>query len=81
MLLVIALRVMTIMHLRFALCGVVLRAAGILAVTLVAAVHTRLQGILITAVGLVMFIVAMLLIPRIKLNLGRRESLPVASPA
>jgi len=68
-LLVIAARSMTIMDARLALFGVVLPAAAILAVTLLAAIHTRLQGILITGTGLAMFIVAMLLIPRMKREL------------
>jgi len=70
-LVVVALRAGTIMPLRFALCGVVLPAATILALTLVAAIHTRLQGILITMTGMAMFIVAMLLIPRMQLSLHR----------
>ncbi len=37
----------------------------LLAVTLVAAIHTRLQGILITSVGMALFVVAMLLIPEV----------------
>jgi predicted cobalt transporter CbtA len=40
--------------------------ALLLAVTLVAAVHTRLQGILITVVGMTLFTVAMQLLPRAK---------------
>ncbi len=63
---VIAIRSMTIMSLRLALLGIVLPAAAILAVTIMAAIQTRLQGILITGAGFVMFIVAMLLIPRLK---------------
>jgi hypothetical protein len=74
-LLVIAIRSTTIMGLRLGLCGAVLPAAAILAVTLLAAIHTRLQGILITATGMALFIAAMLLLPRI--NLARRwESQP-----
>ena len=65
-LLVIAVRSVTIMGVRLALFGTVLPAAAILIVTLVAAIHTRLQGILITGTGLAMFIVAMSLIPRMK---------------
>src|SRR5204862_744299 len=61
-LLVIAIRSATIMDLRLALFGTLLPAAAILAITLVAAIHTRLQGILITAGGLAMFIEPMLLI-------------------
>jgi len=65
-LMVIALRSATIMSLRLALLGTVLPAAVILAVTLAAALHPRLQGILITAVGMALFTVAMLLLPRLK---------------
>lgn len=68
-LVIIALRAVTIMGWRLALCGTVLPAVLILTVTLVAAIHTRLQGILITGTGIALFIVAMLLIPRMKLNL------------
>jgi prepilin-type N-terminal cleavage/methylation domain-containing protein len=68
-LLVIAIRSVTIMGVRLALFGAVLPATAILAVTLVAAIHTRLQGILITGTGLAMFIVAMLLIPLMKREL------------
>jgi prepilin-type N-terminal cleavage/methylation domain-containing protein len=65
-LLVIAIRSITIMGLRLAILGTILPAAAILTVTLVAAIHTRLQGIIITGVGIGLFIVAMLLIPRMK---------------
>ena len=65
-LVVIAIRAVTIMGWRLALFGTVLPAVTILAVTLVAAIYTRLQGILITGTGIALFIV---LIPRMKLNL------------
>jgi hypothetical protein len=71
-LLVIAIRSVTIMGLRLALFGTVLPATVILAATLIAAIHTRLQGILITCMGIAVFIVAMLLIPRLK----REKPLP-----
>jgi hypothetical protein len=67
-LLVIAIRSLTIMGLRLALFGVVLPAAILFTFALVAAIHTRLQGILITGMGMAVFIVAMVLIPRLKLN-------------
>jgi prepilin-type N-terminal cleavage/methylation domain-containing protein len=67
-LLVIALRSITIVGLRLGLAGTVLPAGLILAVTLIAAIHPRLQGILITGAGLALFIVAMLLAPRLKLE-------------
>ena len=65
-LVIIAIRAVTIMGIRLALFGTVLPAVAILSVTLVAAIHTRLQGILITGMGIAVFTVAMLLIPRIK---------------
>jgi prepilin-type N-terminal cleavage/methylation domain-containing protein len=65
-LLVIGLRCATIMGVRLALSGVVVPAAAILAITLLAALHTRLQGILITIVGIALFVLAMLLMPRLK---------------
>jgi prepilin-type N-terminal cleavage/methylation domain-containing protein len=77
-LLIIAVRSVTIMGARLALFGAILPAAVILSLTLVAATHTRLQGILITGTGLAMFIVAMLLIPRIKRELEKTgESKPI----
>jgi hypothetical protein len=75
-LLVIAVRSVTIMGLRLALFGTVLPAAAIFAVTLIAAVHTRLQGILITGTGIFVFIVAMLLLPRLKQEIKPRAPLP-----
>jgi prepilin-type N-terminal cleavage/methylation domain-containing protein len=63
---IIAVRALTIMRPRLALLGTLLPAAMIMAVTLLAATHTRLQGILITAVVMALFILAMLLIPRLK---------------
>jgi prepilin-type N-terminal cleavage/methylation domain-containing protein len=65
-LIIITVRAVTIMRARLALLGVVLPAAVMLAVTLVAATHKQLQGILITCVGMAVFIIAMTLIPRIK---------------
>ena len=79
-LLVIAGRTVSIMGLRLALFGAVLPAAVILAITLIAATHTRLQGILITGMGMAMFVVAMMLIPRMKLNLRPGEPKLPAEP-
>ena len=62
----IAIRAITIMHLRLAVTGVVLPAVLILSLTLLAAIHPRLQGILITIAGIALFVVAMLLLPRFK---------------
>jgi len=80
-LVVIAIRAVTIMDFRLALCGTVLPAAAILAVTLVAAIHTRLQGIVTTGTGMAVFIVAMLLIPRMKLNHTRPAGPQLATAA
>lgn len=65
-LVIIAVRSVTMMNVRLALAGVVLPGAALLGVTLAAALHPRLQGILITGVGMALFIAAMLLIPRMR---------------
>jgi prepilin-type N-terminal cleavage/methylation domain-containing protein len=67
-LVVIAIRSITIMGWRLALCGTILPATAILALALLAAIHPRLQGILITITGIALFIVAMLLIPRMRIE-------------
>jgi hypothetical protein len=64
----IGVRAVTIIGMRLGLAGIVLPALVILVLTLLAAVHTRLQGILITAFALALFIVAMVLIPKIKIS-------------
>src|SRR5262249_5915549 len=69
-LVIIGVRAVTLMGVWLALGGVVLPAAIILAVTLVAAVVPRLQGILLTAEALGLFIVAMMLLPRLRITLG-----------
>jgi hypothetical protein len=53
---------------RLALFGTIFPAIAILALTLLAAIHPRLQGILITITGIALFIVAMLLIPRMRIE-------------
>jgi prepilin-type N-terminal cleavage/methylation domain-containing protein len=72
MLVIIGLRALTILGPWLTLSAVVLPAAAILAVTLVAAIWPRLQGILLTAEALGFFIAAMMLIPRLR---------PVPAPA
>jgi prepilin-type N-terminal cleavage/methylation domain-containing protein len=67
-LVIIAVRSMTIMNLPLATLGIVLPAAAVLTATIVAAIETRLQGLIITAAGLIFFIVAMSLIPRLKME-------------
>ncbi len=78
-LVVIAVRAVTIMGWAMAMFGTVLPATAILAVTLLAALHPHLQGLLITAVGITLFIVAMLLIP--KMQAQRAPKLAQAQPA
>jgi prepilin-type N-terminal cleavage/methylation domain-containing protein len=73
---IIGLRAVTLMGVRLALVGVVLPAAAILTVTLVAALSPRLQGILLTAEALAVFIAAMMLFPH--LRLPTRPPAPVA---
>jgi len=80
-LLIIAFRAATIMGVRLALFGTALPATAILAVTLVAAIHTRLQGILITGVGIAVFVMAMLLIPRFRRESGPRTPTSHSVPA
>jgi hypothetical protein len=63
---VIAVRSITIMGVRLGLFGTVLPALAILAITLLAALQPRLQGIILTGAGIVVFVVAMLLLPRLK---------------
>lgn len=65
-LVIIAVRSMTIMGTPLALLGIVLPAAAVLAITILAAIQIRLQGLLITGTGLVFFIAAMSLMPRLK---------------
>jgi Tfp pilus assembly protein PilE len=70
---VIAARTMSLMGLRLSLAGAVFPAALIMTATLVAAVRPQLQGILLTAMALGLFLVAMTLAPRLGI---RRPSLP-----
>ena len=63
---IIAIRSLTIMSVPLALLGIVLPAVAVLALTIVAAIQIRLQGLLITGTGLLFFIVAMSLMPRLK---------------
>jgi|ERR1043166_9605685 prepilin-type N-terminal cleavage/methylation domain-containing protein len=80
-LLIITVRSVTIIGVRYGLLGAVLPAAIILTLTLSAALHTRLQGLLITVTGLGLFIVAMLLMPRLKFEqpLPKTQLAPSAS--
>ena len=71
---IIGIRAITLMGVVRAFAGVILPAAVILAITLVAAVMPRLQGILLTAEAIGFFVVAMMLLPKIRLP----EAAPVA---
>jgi hypothetical protein len=62
---IIGVRAMTLMPPIRALLGIVLPGAAILAITLSAAIWPQLQGILMTVLGLGLFIGAMMLIPRV----------------
>jgi hypothetical protein len=64
---IIGVRAVTLLGVRPALAGIVVPAAAILAVTLVAAVLPRLQGLLLTAEALGFFIAAMMLLPRVRI--------------
>ncbi len=80
---IIGVRAATLMGVGLALVGVVIPAAAIMAVTLTAAIVPRLQGILLTAEALGFFVVAMLLIPRIRFTNGAPEAeggIPAPSP-
>jgi prepilin-type N-terminal cleavage/methylation domain-containing protein len=78
-LLVIGWRVWTIMGWRLTLGAVVAPAAAIMTLTLTAALHPPLQGMLLTLLALGSFVVAMMLAPRLK---GLRITpTPTAIPA
>lgn len=62
---IIGVRAVTLMGVGGAVAGVILPAAAIMGLTLVAAVWTSLQGILLTAEALGFFIAAMMLMPKI----------------
>jgi len=85
-LIIIGLRALTLMRFWWAVGGVILPAAAILAVTLAAAIWTPLQGILLTSLALGFFVAVMMLMPRlnassipfwgISLNLGEKRATP-----
>ncbi len=65
-LLIIAVRTISIMGWRLGIFGAVLPAAAIMGLTLLAAVKPNLQGIILTAMALGLFIIAMILAPRMQ---------------
>jgi type II secretory pathway pseudopilin PulG len=66
--LIIAGRVISIMGWRLGLAGVTIPAGMIMTLTLIAAVNPNLQGILITALALSLFVLAMILATRSRVN-------------
>ena len=79
---IIGLRAISLMGIWLGLAGVVLPAGAILAATLVAAIWTPLQGILLTAEALGFFIAAMMLMPKVSFSpttiLGVGRNMPLA---
>lgn len=63
---IIGVRALTLMRVWLALAGILLPAAAIMTLTLVAAVWTPLQGILLTVGALGFFIAVMMLMPRVR---------------
>jgi prepilin-type N-terminal cleavage/methylation domain-containing protein len=64
-LLIILIRAVSLLGFRLGAVGVALPAAAIMTLTLLAATHTNLQGILLTALALGLFMMAMTLAPRL----------------
>jgi prepilin-type N-terminal cleavage/methylation domain-containing protein len=80
-LIIIAFRSVSVMGVALGLVGIVVPAGVIMAVTLVVAIQTNLQGILITAEVLALFVLAMVLMPRLKLpRSGGISAAPTAPP-
>jgi hypothetical protein len=77
---IIGVRAVTLMPTWLALAGVVLPAVAVLAITLVAAVWPSVQGLLLTAEAFGFFVVAMMLIPKIRIAAitTAGENLPAA---
>jgi len=63
---IIAARCVSIMGFSLGVFGVVVPAAGIMALTLVAAIRPNLQGMLLTILAIGLFVVAMILAPRLR---------------
>ena len=77
---IIGIRAMTLMGFWKSLFGIVLPAAAIMAVTLAAVVWPQLQGILLTALALAFFIVAMMLMPKVIASGNNFWGIPIESP-
>ncbi len=77
--LVIGWRVVSIMGLRLGVLGVSAPAIAIMTLTLAAAVHPNLQGILLTVLVLALFMLAMSLAPRFRSSVGMSPTFDGAS--
>ncbi|HEX8524250.1 MAG TPA: hypothetical protein VF669_18490 [Tepidisphaeraceae bacterium] len=76
---IITLRAVTLAGLRIGILGVVIPAAAIMTLTLTATIRPQLQGILITSLGLALFVIAMILSPRLRaLRQNDQPAAPVA---
>jgi hypothetical protein len=81
---IILVRTATAIGVRFALAGVVIPAALVMLLTLVIATRPQYQGILLTAMALGLFTVAMALAPRLHVprrDIGTPPPPPPAEPA
>jgi hypothetical protein len=73
-LIIIMIRCATIIGLRLASLTIVLPAVMILTITLTAALRPRLQGILMTGVSIALFVLGMMVMPRLQFGaIGRTE--------
>lgn len=77
---IIGVRTMTLMGFWRALLGIVIPAAAIMAITLSAAIWPQLQGILLTAMALGLFVIAMTLMPKAEAAGGSFWGLTPAAP-
>lgn len=71
---IIGLRAITILGLRLTVLGVLLPAAAIMTLTLLSAIWTNLQGILLTVGALGFFVIVMALLPKLRVSLGAAPS-------
>jgi prepilin-type N-terminal cleavage/methylation domain-containing protein len=79
--LIIGIRATTLVGLKFAIFGIVIPAVAILALTLAAAVMPRLQGLLLTVEALSCFVLAMILVPKLRLHAPKKEDVPIIQPS
>jgi hypothetical protein len=77
---IIAARCVSIMGFSLGVFGVVVPAAGIMTLTLAAAVRPNLQGMLLTVLAIGLFVVAMILAPRLRSVRELLEGTPAPAP-